>query len=176
MQSFNASPSSAPQVDLGHPNTLFPTHIHTEKEDKKGYRYIQFLRPLVDDPENHHHSVGKHRENRPAASVIYSYITNTYTHKAYTCRYKPQCKRRSVKLIEKSFGCNQMLFHTTAGLHHSFKSPGTMIAYWIALKVDVYPVLLSFLPFLCLASCQAKPQWKTTFFCVLLWKQCGHLY
>lgn len=36
MQSFNASPSSAPQVDL-HTQTHMPSQ--TERKDRKGYRY-----------------------------------------------------------------------------------------------------------------------------------------
>lgn len=83
------------------------------------------------------------------------------------------------KLSEKSFSCDQMLFHSTTAPCSSlfidvFKSPGTLITHRFDLKVDV-AVLLSFF-FLRLGSLSGNAPVKESFFFVLLWKLCGHLY
>lgn len=71
------------------------------------------------------------------------------------------------KLSEKSFSCDQMLFHSTTAPCSSlfidvFKSPGTLITHRFDLKVDVAVLLSSFSSVL--VPYQAMPQSKNPFF------------
>lgn len=140
---------------LSHTHTC--THKNEEKENRKGHRCTASHATILSL---------KTTTLQANTGNIYQLSSLSLTH-------------TQGKLSEKSFSCDQMLFHSTTAPCSSlfidvFKSPGTLITHRFDLKVDV-AVLLSFF-FLRLGSLSGNAPVKESFFFVLLWKLCGHLY